>query len=178
MKHAHTMPFGARVLPHGGVRFGLWAPSQAQVMLELVDGDEVEAHALQRDAEGWHTLTVTSAVAGARYRFRLPDGLAVPDPASRRNPDGVHEASEVVDPEAYDWQDDAWHGRPWHEAVIYELHVGTFTPEGTFVATRERLPELAALGITAIELMPLAGRSLVLLRRPATRPAASASDSA
>ena len=94
--------------------------------------------------------------AGTPYRFRLPDGLAVPDPASRWNPDDVHGASRVVDPRAYAWRDGAWRGRPWHEAVVYELHLGTFTAEGTYAAAAARLPDLAALGITAVELMPVA----------------------
>ncbi|WP_393938735.1 alpha-amylase family glycosyl hydrolase [Piscinibacter sakaiensis] len=80
----------------------------------------------------------------------------MPDPASRSNPDGVHGPSEVVDPNAFVWQHDGWTGRPWHEAVLYELHVGSFTPEGSFRAAARKLPALAALGITAVELMPLA----------------------
>ena len=80
----------------------------------------------------------------------------MPDPASRSNPDDVHGASQVVDPLAYQWRDAAWRGRPWHEAVVYELHLGTFTPEGTFAAARERLAGLAELGISAVELMPVA----------------------
>jgi maltooligosyltrehalose trehalohydrolase len=80
----------------------------------------------------------------------------VPDPASRFSPDDVHGPSVVIDPQRFEWTDDAWRGRPWEEAVVYELHVGAFTEEGTFNAARERLGELAELGITAIELMPLA----------------------
>jgi maltooligosyltrehalose trehalohydrolase len=97
-----------------------------------------------------------TARAGDSYRYRLPDGLVVPDPASRFNPGDVHGASQVIDPVAYRWQDGGWRGRPWHEAVVYEMHVGTFTPEGSFAAASARLPYLADLGITAIELMPLA----------------------
>ena len=93
---------------------------------------------------------------GSRYRFRIDGELEVPDPASRFNPEDVHGPSEVVDPRAFEWRDDAWRGRPWHEAVIYELHVGTFTPEGTFAGVEKRLDHLAELGITAIELMPIA----------------------
>jgi maltooligosyltrehalose trehalohydrolase len=148
----HAMPFGALPNPAGGVDFRFWAPDAPQVQLEL----GTEAHAMARDAEGWHRLRLAQARAGDRYRFRMPDGQQVPDPASRFNPDDVHGPSEVIDPAAYAWRDGGWRGRPWSEAVIYELHVGSFTPEGTFDATRARLPELAALGITAIELMPLA----------------------
>lgn len=93
---------------------------------------------------------------GDRYRYRLPDGLEVPDPASRRQPDGVHGASEIVDPHAYAWKATNWRGRPWETFVIYELHVGAFTPEGTFTAAAEQLSRLATLGVTAVELMPVA----------------------
>ncbi len=98
MKHAHAMPFGASLSGDGAARFRLWAPSQAGVALELQRGGEWSAHAMHRDADGWHELVLADVAAGARYRYRLPGGLCVPDPASRRNPDGVHGASEVVDP--------------------------------------------------------------------------------
>jgi malto-oligosyltrehalose trehalohydrolase len=106
--------------------------------------------------EGWFELTVPGASAGTRYRFRTDSGLLVPDPASRYNPDDVHSASMVVDPGAFDWQDESWHGRPWEEAVIYELHVGTFTAQGDFDGVRRKLDYLAELGVTALELMPVA----------------------
>jgi maltooligosyltrehalose trehalohydrolase len=164
MTHIHSMPFGATVLADGaGVRFQLWAPGVARIELDLDLADRgasaiphTALRVMARGDDGWHRLDVGEARAGDRYRFVLPDGLRVPDPASRRNPDDVHEASEVVDPAAYLWRDGAWTGRPWREAVIYELHVGAFTPEGTFAAAQRRLPELAALGITAIELLPVA----------------------
>jgi malto-oligosyltrehalose trehalohydrolase len=105
---------------------------------------------------GWFALHIPTAKAGTRYAFHIDGDLTVPDPAARFNPDDIHGASEVIDPHAYAWNDGAWRGRPWHEAVIYELHVGTFTREGTFAAAIERLDDLAALGITAIELMPVA----------------------
>lgn len=156
MKRAHAMPFGATVLPAGGVRFALWAPAAAQVVLEHGRGEQLAPIAMQRSDDGWHRAEAPSARAGDAYRFRLSDGLCVPDPASRFNPHDVHGPSEVVDPAAYAWRDSGWRGRPWHEAVLYELHVGTFTSEGTFDAARERLPELAQLGFTAVELMPVA----------------------
>jgi maltooligosyltrehalose trehalohydrolase len=158
MKRVHAMPFGAGVLPDGGVRFALWAPAVELVMLEHgADlGAGAREHRMLRDAEGWHRLELEEARPGDSYRFRLPDGLRVPDPASRFNPEDVHGASRVVDPAAYAWQHHGWRGRPWEEAVIYELHVGTFTAEGTFAAARQRLQALAELGITAVELMPLA----------------------
>ena len=104
---------------------------------------------------GWHELHVPQACAGTRYRFVLPDGTRVPDPASRFQPDDVHGCSEVIDPAGYEWNA-PWAGRAWHEAVLYELHVGAFTPAGTFRAAIARLDHLAVLGITAIEIMPVA----------------------
>ncbi|MEO8525080.1 MAG: malto-oligosyltrehalose trehalohydrolase [Caldimonas sp.] len=158
MKSAHEMPFGAAVQPAGGVRFALWAPGVARVDLELLESASAAPSPLsmQCNAAGWHTLHVAGARGGDRYRFRLPDGLAVPDPASRSNPDDVHATSEIIDPAAYRWRDAGWRGRPWAEAVIYELHIGSFTAEGSFDAAARRLEELADLGVTAIELMPLA----------------------
>ena len=111
---------------------------------------------MEKGRSGWHTLSVADAAAGTRYAFVLPDGLHVPDPASRCNPDDVHAPSEVIDPQAFDWPDDGWCGRPWEEAVIYELHVGTFSASGDFAGVIERLDYLIDLGVTAIELMPLA----------------------
>jgi 1,4-alpha-glucan branching enzyme/maltooligosyltrehalose trehalohydrolase len=101
---------------------------------------------------------VPHAEAGTRYRFRINGNELVPDPASRCNPEGVHGASVVVDARSFVW-DDGWQGRPWSEVVLYELHVGTFTQEGTFRAAEARLAELAQIGITAVELMPLAAFS-------------------
>ena len=151
-----SMPFGATLLDVGGVAFALWAPGAASVVLEHAELDRFTEHPMQRNAQGWHRIELLTARAGDKYRYRLPDGLVVPDPASRFNPGDVHGASQVIDPRAYRWQDGHWRGRPWHEAVVYELHVGTFTPEGTFAAAQQRLPYLADLGVTAIELMPLA----------------------
>ncbi|WP_205960629.1 malto-oligosyltrehalose trehalohydrolase [Ramlibacter rhizophilus] len=153
------MPFGARLLPAGGVEFRLWGPGASQLQLELdrnQQGGTPRLLPMQRADGGWHRLLVEEAGPGDAYRFVLPDGLRVPDPASRFNPGDVHGASRVVDPERHAWKDGAWRGRPWHEAVVYEMHLGTFTPEGSCAAARERLPELAALGITAVELMPVA----------------------
>ncbi|WP_082702594.1 malto-oligosyltrehalose trehalohydrolase [Pseudacidovorax intermedius] len=158
MRREHKMPFGATVLEGGGVRFRLWAPGVAEVSLERrTRGTGWTLHAMKSLGEhGWFGCDVAEAAAGDDYRFVLPDGLKVPDPASRHNPDDVHGPSRVVAPAAYEWHDDDWKGRPWREAVVYELHLGTFTPEGSFDAARKKLPELAALGVTAIELMPVA----------------------
>src|SRR6185503_5900828 len=107
-------------------------------------------------SNGWFELTVPHADTSTRYAYRIDGDALVPDPASRANPDDVHAASALVDPLAFHWPDAAWRGRPWHEAVIYELHVGCFTPQGRFGSAIERLDDLVALGITAIELMPVA----------------------
>ena len=150
------MPFGAELGDDGSTLFRFFAPALAQVFLELASGSGGRRHAMQSSAAGWHTLRVPNAGAGTGYRFDVGNGLYVPDPASRFNPQDVHRESQVVDPRAYRWHDTAWRGRPWHEAVVYELHVGSFTEQGTFAAAARRLPELAALGVTAIELMPVA----------------------
>ena len=151
----HAMPFGAEPGP-GGVRFRLWAPGCGRVDLCLADGAAERLLPMAAAGGGWFELDVPDAHAGARYRFEVDGGLRVPDPASRFNPDDVHAASEVIDPAAYAWQDREWRGRPWEEAVVYELHVGTFSPEGSFAGVAQRLDYLAGLGVTAIELMPVA----------------------
>ncbi len=153
MRRRHLMPFGAELLDDYGVRFRLWAPGVAAVALWL---DEARELPMAAAGSGWFELTLPGARAGSRYRFRLPDGLLVPDPASRCNPEDVHGPSEVIDPAAFEWLDGDWLGRPWEEAVIYELHVGSFTPAGTFDAVIERLDYLAALGVTVLEIMPVA----------------------
>jgi len=149
------MPFGAEVLACGGVRFRLWAPGAARVEVCL-DGSDAAVEALARTGAGWFETTLDRAAHGARYRYRIDGRLLVPDPASRFQPEDVHGPSEVVDPARFEWTDDAWRGRPWESLVFYELHVGTFTPEGTLAAAASRLDLLADVGVTAIELMPLA----------------------
>ena len=136
---SHAMPFGATVQDKG-VEFALWAPSVQTVVLE----HPLASQPMTRDAKGWHRLTVLDAVHGDRYSFRLPDGTRVPDPASRFNPDDVHGPSMVIDARRFAWTDDAWRGRPWEEAVVYELHVGTFTDEGTLRAAAARWPNWAS----------------------------------
>ena len=145
------MPFGAQLHSDGRVRFRLWAPSHREVTVEF-DG---KAIAMEAVGAGWHELVTDCAGPGTRYRFALPDGLRVPDPASRYQPEDVHGPSEVIDPATYFWRDADWAGRPWQEAVVYELHVGAFTPEGSFRAAIGKLGHLAAFGVTAIEIMPI-----------------------
>ena len=140
-------------LGEAGVQFRLWAPKHEQIALELDGGS---AMAMERSSGGWHELATDQARPGSLYRFVLPDGLRVPDPASRFQPQDVHGPSEVVDPDAYAWETADWRGRPWEECVVYELHVGSFTSDGTFRAAIERLDHLVQLGVTAIELMPIA----------------------
>ena len=152
------MPYGAQITDHG-VRFRLWAPGCKQVGLCLADRRANEQHErvlpMTPRAGGWFESTVAETGAGIRYGFDV-NGVRVPDPASRFNPDDVHGLSEVIDPSAFAWRDAKWCGRPWEEAVIYELHVGTFSPEGTFNGVSQRLDYLVELGVTAIELMPVA----------------------
>ncbi len=145
------MPFGAECLPDGGVRFRLWAPKPDRVDV-LVDGSALH---MKKDDEGWFELITNQVKAGSRYQFVIDGQLQVPDPASRFQPDDVHQPSEVIAPEKFDWKDENWKGRLWEEAVIYELHVGTFSPAGTYRGVEEKLDYLSELGVTAIELMPL-----------------------
>jgi maltooligosyltrehalose trehalohydrolase len=143
--------WGAELI-EGGARFRLWAPGQRAVLLRLDAGDRE----MVRDPEGWFEVVVPEAAAGAEYSFVLEDGMVVPDPAARAQAGDVHGPSKLIDPRSYRWRQADWPGRPWEQAVISELHVGTFTPEGTFRAAMGRLQHLADLGVTAIELMPVA----------------------
>ncbi|HEX8446386.1 MAG TPA: malto-oligosyltrehalose trehalohydrolase [Sphingomonas sp.] len=142
------MIWGPMPLADGGTRFTLWAPGQAALGLQIEGRPSLPM--VPGDA-GWFACD-TDAGPGTLYRFVLDDGTAVPDPASRLQGPDVHDASIVVDP-AHDWQHRDWAGRPWEDAVIYELHVGAM---GGYAGVAAALPRLAALGITAIELMPLA----------------------
>jgi maltooligosyltrehalose trehalohydrolase len=139
----------------GGVRFRVWAPEAASMELVL-EGPTSGSRPLTRYPDGTWGLWIEGLRGGQRYRF-APDGQGqFPDPASRFQPEGVHGPSEVIDPSAFTWSDDAWRGISHDDLIIYELHVGTFTPEGTFAAAASRLPGLVALGVTAVELMPVA----------------------
>jgi malto-oligosyltrehalose trehalohydrolase len=152
----HEMPFGPQRLVDGRIRFRLWAPGQDAPKLQLFDGLTDHLLPMQARGAGWFDVVTERARTGQHYCFRLDSGLAVPDPASRFQPRDVHGPSELIDPAAYRWQHDHWRGRPWGEAVIYELHVGSFSPEGNYQGVIDRLDYLAELGVTALELMPLA----------------------
>ena len=140
--------------------FRVWAPRAREVVLEFetVGGVAAAGSApLLREPDGYFSLTLPTAKAGMRYRFRLDRGeMALPDPASRYQPAGPHGPSEIVDPDAFVWSDAAWRGQRREQLVIYEMHVGTYTPEGTWDAAARELPSLACLGITCLEIMPIA----------------------
>jgi maltooligosyltrehalose trehalohydrolase len=149
---ARRYPIGAESRGDG-VAFRVWAPKRKRVAILIDGGGE---HELRREPGGYFSATVPEARPGARYRFRLDnDRTLYPDPASRLQPDGPHGASQVIDPRAYAWQDDDWRGVKLAGQVIYELHVGTFTPQGTWTGAMDKLPLLKELGITLIEMMPV-----------------------
>lgn len=149
---AFPKSWGVELIGDGQARFRLWAPQAEGVVLRLA-GKDAEMGCAD---DGWFELMAKGVEPGQRYQFILRDGLAVPDPASRAQADDVHGPSVVVDPTSYRWRHIAWAGRPWREAVIYEMHVGTFTAQGTFAAATERLEHLSRLGVTAVEIMPVA----------------------
>jgi maltooligosyltrehalose trehalohydrolase len=157
---ARALPIGAEVVPGGGVRFRTWAPKHrtAAVVLEAGPGAGRTVE-LEPEGDGFFSATAPVASAGTRYRLRLGhggNGAPVADPASRFQADGPHGPSGVVDPSSYRWADRDWRGPASVEGqVFYELHVGTFTPEGTWAAAAEQLAHLADLGVTAVELMPV-----------------------
>ena len=150
MSRSFTCPltFGATLLGPDRTRFRFWAPAQDAVSVVL---DERPPVPMTAEAGGWFSAEIRCG-AGARYRYRLADGYEVPDPASRFQPEDVFGPSMVVDPAAYRWRHGDWAGRPWREAVIYELHVGAC---GGFAGVAAMLPRLAELGVTAVELMPV-----------------------
>lgn len=151
-RFAHDMPFGATVRPDGTVRFRIWAPGQDHVGVAI---DE-SVLPMQAMAEGWFELETDAAAAGSAYRFQLGTGMRVADPASRCQREDVHGPSLVVDPQAFEWRSTDWRGRPWSEMILYELHVGAFSQQGDFGGVLRRLDWLERLGVTAIELMPIA----------------------
>ena len=149
LRTLETWPHGAIMLDAEHTRFALWAPDAFFVSVELEDGQSLP---LLPQADGWFVIK-TRCPAGTRYRYNIDGEIEVPDPASRAQAGDIDRHSVVVDPLAYTWQHSTWLGRPWNEAVIYELHVGAL---GGFSEVEQHLERLAALGITAIELMPIA----------------------
>lgn len=145
-------PIGAEVIS-GGTHFRVWAPDRRRVDLII---ENKTAHPLTNEDNGYFSGVIAEVKSGALYRFRLDDRDVVPDPASRFQPSGPHGPSQVVDPSQFAWTDDAWTGPSLTGLVIYEMHIGTFTQEGTFSAALRELPELAEAGINCIEIMPLA----------------------
>ena len=145
------LPIGAELVD-GGAHFRVWAPRGEHVDV----GSDGKLTNLTPEAGGYFSGVVSGARAGFRYKLRVDGGNAVPDPASRYQPDGPHGDSMVVDPSSFRWTDDAWTGLSDRGQVFYELHIGTMTTEGTYRAAAEELAELAGLGVTAVEVMPLA----------------------
>ncbi|HEV2073277.1 MAG TPA: alpha-amylase family glycosyl hydrolase, partial [Thermomicrobiales bacterium] len=147
--------FGAQ-MEDGGVRFSVWAPNAETVDLELLENNLSRTVQMTGDADGRFETLVPDIGAGARYLYRLDGGDGRPDPYSRFQPEGVHGPSEVVDPHRFTWTDSEWRGITPEGIVVYELHIGTMTPGGTFLSLIDELAELKSLGVTAIELMPVA----------------------
>lgn len=153
-RHALERTWGAEILSGGGARFRLWAPPLDAVSLVAMPSGVTQA--MSRSEDGWFELSTDLVGIGDGYLFELPNGMRVPDPAARAQSHDVHGPSRLVDPHAYEWRTANWRGRPWEEAVIYELHPGTFTAEGTFAGIESKLDKLVKLGVTAVELMPVA----------------------
>ena len=151
-----SLDIGAKPMDMHSTRFRVWAPYAKSVAVRLIDQDMVTVP-MQPDGLGYFDVTVRDIGSRARYRYVLDGVKERPDPTSRFQPEGVHGPSVVVDPDAFQWTDQAWRGVPLEEFIIYELHVGTFTEEGTFEAIIRHLAYLKeTVGITAIELMPVA----------------------
>jgi maltooligosyltrehalose trehalohydrolase len=152
------LPIGAEVLTDGEVHFRVWAPRRRRVEVVLEPGGPGAGTVvpLEPEGDGYFSGRLAAAHTGSRYRFRLDGGEAFPDPASRFQPEGPHGPSEVIDPRAFAWGDRGWRGVRLPGQVLYELHLGTFTPEGTWEGAIRRLPDLARVGITVVEVMPVA----------------------
>ena len=145
--------FGAQLVSPDTTRFRVWAPTARDVSVELVEGNR-QIQLVKTD-DGMFAGEAPSCGAGSRYFYRIDDGDPRPDPASRFQPEGVHGPSQVVDVD-FQWSDEDWKGVARHDLIVYELHIGTFTSQGTFLSAIDRLDELVELGVTAIELMPVA----------------------
>ena len=151
---SNSMRLGAQVTTDGGVEFLLWAPKSRSVFVRICGSNELVP--MESLADGYHHAILPNLKPGTRYFYRLENGREFPDPASRFQPEGVHGPSQVFDPETFKWTDRKWKGRSLGTTIFYELHVGTFTKEGTFDGLIAQLPELVDLGITTLELMPVA----------------------
>jgi maltooligosyltrehalose trehalohydrolase len=149
------LPVGAEVQSGGGTHFRVWAPDARDVALRIETGQGHREVRLEAEADGYHSAHAEQAVTGTRYWYLL-DGEAVPDPASRFQPDGPFGPSQVVDPAGYRWHDPAWGGVDLTGQIISEIHIGTFTSDGTWRSATARLPCLAKTGITMLEIMPVA----------------------
>ncbi|HYY25946.1 MAG TPA: malto-oligosyltrehalose trehalohydrolase, partial [Candidatus Udaeobacter sp.] len=145
---------GAHCLSNNRCFFRVWSPLASNIDLLLLDS-RGRSVSLQKTADGYFHVEVENVSPGALYRYRIDNNKERPDPASRYQPQGVHGPSQVIDP-AFQWEDSCWFGLPLRDYIIYELHVGTFSSEGTFEAIIPHLADLKALGITAVELMPVA----------------------
>jgi len=154
VRYGLELTWGAEVLAGGTARFRLWAPALQSLSLLAVPSGKSQP--MLRSADGWFELTTDLVQTGGSYLFQLADGQRVPDPAARAQRRDVHGPSRLIDAKAYEWTCAQWRGRPWEEAVIYELHPGTFTAEGTFAGIESKLDELVKLGVTVVELMPVA----------------------
>jgi maltooligosyltrehalose trehalohydrolase len=154
VRHALERTWGAEVIASGGARFRLWAPALDRLSLFAVPSGKTQP--MQRSDDGWFEITTDLVEIGGSYLFQLPSGMRVPDPAARAQRRDVHGPSRLIDPRAYEWKCTDWAGRPWEEAIVYELHPGTFTQEGTFAGIESKLDELVKLGVTVVELMPVA----------------------
>ncbi|MCA9241314.1 MAG: malto-oligosyltrehalose trehalohydrolase [Planctomycetales bacterium] len=150
-----ALPIGATPVTYRQTALRVWAPRCQTVHVEAVAGQATTRYELAREESGYFS-GVAPLVAGDRYQFLLDQRVSRPDPASRLQPDGVHEPSQVVGPDNFAWTDDSWRGVPLRDLILYELHIGAFTKEGTFDAAIARLPELVDLGVTAVEVMPVA----------------------
>ena len=150
------LPIGAEVLPGQGVHFRLWAP-RAKEAVVVFENDSAPQLKLERESSGYFSGKAADARSGMLYRFRFDGrGLLLPDPASRFQPEGPHGPSQIMDPSRFHWTDDEWRGISADGQVLYEMHIGTFTPQGTFAAALEQLKELRDFGITCVEVMPVA----------------------
>src|SRR5438067_6267530 len=158
---ARRYPIGAEVIGENETHFRLWAPKAKQVDVVLEENAEKNAkrtfHSLAREEGGYFSGTA-NAGAGSNYRFRIDNNPEHfhPDPASRYQPHGPHGSSCVIDHGQFQWTDSAWPGVKLQGQIIYEMHVGTFTKEGTWNAASEQLPELARIGVNVVEMMPIA----------------------